>query len=271
MRTIIIAAVAFIICSCTQRSEHLTILHTNDTHSRIEPEKDGTGGALNRAILIEQIRDSVGTESTLLFDCGDFSQGSLYYNIYKGRIEIELMNAIGYDAATIGNHEFDSGLSNLAELIKRAKFPIVCANYDFSGTVCEGLTKPYTIIERKGIHVGVFGVSPDPSGLVLKEYYEGVKFISPIEAANNCVEALKREKCDIIICLSHLGWNIGNEYNDERLAAETAGIDIILGGHSHDLFEQPLRYTNKAGKEVIMQQAGKHCRNIGSISVEILK
>lgn len=259
--------IALILCCSATAQEKITILHTNDTHSCIEPEKNGNAGVVNRALLIEELRDSLGKDNLLLFDCGDFSQGSLYYNTFKGTVEIELMNAMGYDACTIGNHEFDFGLENMARLFSMATFPVVCANYDFTGTVCEGLVKKYAVIERGGIRIGVFGLSPDPVGLVAKEYYEGIEFISPVEAANNAVAALEKEKCDVIVCLSHLGWRIGNEYNDERLASETAGIDIILGGHSHDYFEQPLVYKNRDGKDVVMQQMGKNGRYLGHVTL----
>ena len=263
----ILFIIALILCCSATAQEKITILHTNDTHSCIEPEKNGNAGVVNRALLIEELRDSLGKENVLLFDCGDFSQGSLYYNTFKGAVEIDLMNAMGYDACTIGNHEFDFGLNNLARLVAMAEFPVVCANYDFTGTVCEGLVKEYAVIERGGKRIGVFGLSPDPVGLVAKEYYEGIDFISPVEATNDAVAALKKEKCDVIVCLSHLGWRIGNEYNDERLASETAGIDIILGGHSHDYFEQPLVYKNRDGKDVVMQQMGKNGRYLGHVTL----
>lgn len=263
----ILFIIALILCCSATAQEKITILHTNDTHSCIEPEKNGNAGVVNRALLIEELRDSLGKDNLLLFDCGDFSQGSLYYNTFKGAVEIELMNAMGYDACAIGNHEFDFGLENMARLFSMATFPVVCANYDFTGTVCEGLVKKYAVIERGDKRIGVFGLSPDPVGLVAKEYYEGIDFISPVEAANNAVAALEKEKCDVIVCLSHLGWRIGNEYNDERLASETAGIDIILGGHSHDYFEQPLVYKNRDGKDVIMQQMGKNGRYLGHVTL----
>ena len=259
----ILFTLTILLCCNVKAQECITILHTNDTHSCIEPEKNGNAGVLNRALLIESIADSVGRDNMLLLDCGDFSQGSLYYNCFKGSTEIELMNAMGYDAGTLGNHEFDFGLENLARLLRMAKFDVLCANYDFTGTVCEGLIKQYTIIERGGKKIGIFGISPDPKGLVAQENYEGITFISPIEAANRCVARLKAKGCNAIVCLSHLGWKINNEYNDERLVAETAGIDIILGGHSHDYFEQPLTYKNSEGKDVIMQQMGKNGRYLG--------
>ena len=263
----ILFTLAILLCCGANAQKRITILHTNDTHSCIEPEKNGNAGVLNRALLIESIVDSVGKDNILLFDCGDFSQGSLYYNSFKGSTEIELMNAMSYDAGTIGNHEFDFGLDNLARLIKMAKFDFVCANYDFTGTVCEGLVKPYTIIERGGKRIGVFGLSPDPKGLVSQENYVGVTFTSPVEAAKRCVAELKAKGCDAIVCLSHLGWKIKNEYNDERVAAETAGIDIILGGHSHDYFEEPLIYKNFEGKDVVMQQMDKNGRHLGIVNL----
>lgn len=258
-----IISVALLCFACRPAGSVITVLHTNDTHSCIDAEKNGGAGVLNRALLIEQLADSLGRENILLFDCGDFSQGSLYYNTFKGEMEIEMMNAMGYDACAIGNHELDFGLENMARIFSLANFPVLCANYDFTGTVCESVVKPYVVIEKAGRKIGVFGLSPDPEGLVSKENYEGVKFISPVEAAKVSVEALKSKGCDAIICLSHLGWRIGNEYNDERLAKETAGIDVILGGHSHDYFEKPLAYTNSEGKSVIMQQMGKNGRNLG--------
>ena len=266
MKKILFLLILFL-CSNATAQHGVTILHTNDTHSCIEPEKNGNAGVLNRALLIEHIADSIGKGNILLFDGGDFSQGSLYYNNFKGSTEVELMNAMGYDACTIGNHEFDFGLENMARIFKMAKFEILCANYDFSGTVCEGLVKPYTIFERGGKRIGVFGLSPDPKGLVSQENYAGVTFTSPIEAAKKSVSALKKRGCDAIVCLSHLGWQINNEYNDERLATETAGIDIIIGGHSHDYFEQPATYVNSEGGMVIMQQMGKNGRYLGFINL----
>ena len=260
---------ALTICCSAIAQQQITILHTSDTHSCIEPERDGGAGVFNRALMLETLRDSLGSENVLLLDCGDFSQGSLFYSVFKGKTEIEMMNAMHYDACTIGNHELDFGLENLAQILKMAKFETVCANYDFGDTACKGVVKPWTVIERAGIRIGIFGLSPNPEGLVSKENYAGVKFRQPIEAANEAVAALKAKKCDVIVCLSHLGWQINNEFNDERLAAETAGIDIILGGHSHDCFNTPLGYVNKDGKEVILQHSGKNGRNIGYITLNI--
>ncbi len=270
MKNILLSTIAAIIIlchSCSDTCTEITILHTNDTHSHIEPEKNGSGGLKNRAALIASEREKAGATSTLLLDCGDFSQGSLYYNTFKGAFEIQAMNLLGYDACAIGNHEFDFGLENLALLAKNADFPLLCANLDFSATPCKGLIKPYTIIERGGAKIGLFGLSPKLEGLVLRENYEGVQYLPPLDAAQKCADELRHKGCDIIICLSHLGWNIPGTYSDTQLAAETSGIDIILGGHSHDLFDAPQRLTNKIGKEVVVQQAGKYGRNIGKITV----
>lgn len=268
MRRILLIVALFAACVATaQQHDTLTLLHTNDTHSCIEPERDGGAGVLNRALLLEELRDSLGADNVLLFDCGDFSQGSLYYNTFRGAMEVELMNAMGYDACTIGNHEFDFGLDNMARIFAMAKFTVVCANYDFTGTVCEGLVKPWIVIERGGKRIGVFGLSPDPTGLVIKENYAGVKFLSPVEATQKAVAALEKENCDAIVCLSHLGWKIPNEYNDERLVAETSGIDVLLGGHSHDYFDTPLIYKNSKGKDVVVQQMGKNGRSLGFVTL----
>lgn len=257
-------AILLLAATTMAAQERITILHTNDTHSCIEPEKNGNAGVLNRALLIEAIKDSVGAENVLLFDCGDFSQGSLYYNTFKGSVEIEIMNAMGYNAGAVGNHEFDFGIENLARLAKMAKYPLLCANYDFTGTPCEGLIIPYTIITRKGVKIGVFGLSPNPVGLISKDYYAGIEYLPPIDTANKCAQELREQGCDIVICLSHLGYQMPNEAcDDERLAAATKGIDLILGGHSHTYFKEPTKLINAEGKEVIMQQMNKNGRYLG--------
>lgn len=267
MRKILLATL-LLTATIAVAQERITILHTNDTHSCIEPEKKGNAGVLNRALLIEEIRDSVGAERVLLLDCGDFSQGSLYYNTFKGSVEIEMMNAMGYNAAAVGNHEFDFGMENLARLAKMAQFPLLCANYDFTGTPCEGVIIPKTIIECEGVKIGLFGLSPNPVGLVSKDYYAGIKYLSPIETANKCAQELREQGCDVVICLSHLGYRMPNEKcDDERLAAATKGIDIILGGHSHTYFKEPVKLINAEGKEVIMQQMNKNGRYLGHVTL----
>lgn len=253
----------------------LTILHTNDVHSRIEPvspespdPKDADkGGFIRVAAYIEEVKKK--NPNVLVFDCGDFSQGTPYYNMFKGEVEVKLMNTIGYDAGTIGNHEFDSGLDNMAHLFQMAHFPIVCANYDVKGTVLEGLVKPYIIIEKYGLKIGVLGLGTKLSGMVQASNYEGITFRDPYEAANKAALALKEEGCDLIICLSHLGFmaSAKDPICDVELAKKTRHIDIILGGHSHTFIETPLICKNRDGKDVYITQMGRSGIFVGRLDV----
>ncbi len=279
MKRIYVLFTALCICGAlaAQDVKELWILHTNDTHSRVEPipvtdpnpEYAGKAGFVRRATLIKGMREQ--NKDLLLFDCGDFSQGSPYYNMFKGEVEVKLMNEMGYDAGTIGNHEFDFGLDNMARLFKMANFPIVCANYGVKGTVLEGIVKPYVILEREGVKIGVFGLSPVLEGLVQTKNYEGVVFESPIEAAQRVAKILKeQEKCDLVVCLSHLGWK-GEPYSDETLIANTRNIDIVLGGHSHSYFDKTLFYKNLDGRDIPLQQMGKNAVYVGKMKVEMEK
>lgn len=256
------------------RGRKITILHTNDTHSCIYPLNRhladtllaGRGGFVRRAEMVRQERRK--EPELLLLDSGDFSQGSTYYTLYKGDVEVGLMNLMGYDAATLGNHEFDYGVDNLARLARKAEFPIVCANYDFTGTPLEGLIKPYTIIKRNGVKIGIFGVSPQLDGLVMAQSCKGVKYNDPVKAANDVARLLKeKEKCDLVICLSHLGWNlIGTD--DTEMMPQTRNIDIVLGGHSHSYFTEMKNIKNLDGKDVPNDQNGKHGIFVGKIVVD---
>lgn len=265
----------FTVVAVAQKKQ-LVILHTNDTHSCIMPLNPnladtalaGRGGFLRRMALIEYERAK--TPGLLLIDSGDFSQGSPYYNFYKGEVEVELMNRMGYDVATIGNHEFDFGLENMARIFRMAKFPIVCANYDFTGTSVEGLVKPYTIIKRNGLKIGLFGLSPQPKGLVDTTKFVGVKYLDPVETARRMAALLKMKRCDVIICVSHLGWE-DEELTDQMLVPATRDIDIVLGGHSHT-YMKTLRYVkNVDGKDVPVDQNGKHGIWIGRIVLDLEK
>ena len=168
--------VASIFAGCSSAKE-LTVLHTNDTHSQILPFSKNLadtmiadrGGFIRRINMLKQER--AADPELLLFDSGDFSQGSTYYSMYKGDVETGLMNMMHYDAGTIGNHEFDFGLDNMARLFKKLNFPIVCSNYDFTGTSLEGVVKPYTILHRKGLKIGVFALCTKMDGLVDKKVY----------------------------------------------------------------------------------------------------
>lgn len=257
------------------RVKQLLILHTNDTHSCIMPLKEtladtakaGRGGYIRRVAMINQEREK--NPNLLLFDSGDFSQGSPYYSMFKGDVELGLMNMMHYDAATIGNHEFDFGLENMARLFRMAKFPIVCANYDFTGTCVEGLVKPFVILKRNGMKIGVFGLAPEMKGLVSDKNCIGVKYLDPVKKANEIADFLKnKEKCDLVICLSHLGWSTGDD-DDNKMMKNTRNIDIVLGGHSHTFFKT-LRYVkNLDGVNVPNDQNGKSGIFIGRILVDM--
>ncbi|MCD8305214.1 MAG: metallophosphoesterase [Prevotella sp.] len=257
----------------------LVILHTNDTHSCIYPLSAnladtllaGRGGFLRRLAMIKEMRETY--PDLLLIDSGDFSQGSPYYTLFKGDVEAGLMNRMGYDAGTIGNHEFDCGLDNMARVFRELDYPIVCANYDFSGTPVEGLVKPYITLKRNGLKIGLFGLSPELDGLVATENYQGVTFLDPIAKANEMAAILReKEKCDVVICISHLGWNTDPAYiGDNQVIAASHGIDIFLGGHSHTYLEK-LEYINDAdGRPVAVDQNGKHAIFVGKLIVDFEK
>ena len=256
------------------KGKRLVILHTNDTHSCIFPLNPhladtmlaGRGGFIRRAEMVRRERSK--HPDMLLFDSGDFSQGSPYYTLYKGDVEVGLMNLMRYDAATIGNHEFDFGVENMARLFKKADFPIVCANYDFTGTALEGVVKPYVVLKRGGLRIGVFGLSPQLDGLVMAKTCAGVKYNDPVKAANDVAKLLKeQEKCDIVVCLSHLGWDIIG-IDDTELMRQTRNIDIVLGGHSHSYFNALEYVENLDGREIPNDQNGKHGIYVGKITVD---
>lgn len=265
------------LAAVSSAQKQITILYTNDTHSCIMPLNKhladtmlaGRGGFLRRIEMLKQERKQ--TPDLLLFDSGDFSQGSPYYTLYKGDVEIELMNMMNYDAATIGNHEFDFGIDNMARIFKKAKFPIVCANYDFNGTPLEGIVKPYVIIKRKGIKIGIFGLGTKLDGLVELENCKGVKYYDPVKTAQDITDELRnKKKCDYIICLSHLGWD-ERDMNDQIMIKNTNGIDLLLGGHSHTYFKK-LRYVkNRNDVETPIDQNGKHAIFVGKILLDFKK
>lgn len=263
--------------SATGENEvELRIVHTNDTHScvmPVSPHSSDTaladkGGFVRRAALVRDLRAE--DNSLLLFDSGDFSQGSAYYNLYKGEVEVKLMNEMRYDAATIGNHEFDFGLENMARIFRMAGFPIVCANYHVEDTVLEGLVKPYVILERKGVKIGVFGLGTQLEGMVASENYAGVTYEDPVTAANRVADILKnREHCDLVVCLSHLGWQIDG-IDDSEVIPATRNIDIVLGGHSHTYMERPEVAKNADGEYVYCNQMGKYGRYVGELSLQMI-
>ncbi len=280
MKRFIIAGLlsACMAATVSAQQKELFILQTSDTHSRIEPippqssdQAAGMGGVVRRAAFVKEFRSE--HPDVLLFDCGDISQGTPYYNLFKGEVEIKAMNLMKYDAMTIGNHEFDFGLSNMARLFRMAAFPVVCANYDMTGTVLEGIVKPYVIFERGGLKIGVFGISPKLEGLVQADKCEGVVYKDPVATAQEMADLLKnKEHCDVVVCLSHLGILPGadesGEY-DNNLVAKTCNIDVILGGHTHTNMEHPAVYLNAGGKDVPIMHVGKSGAYVGKLKLTL--
>lgn len=253
-------------------AQDLVILHSNDTHSQIEPqtvgENKGLGGYERRENYIEKVRKEY--PNVLLMDAGDYSQGTPYFTLFKGDVEIELMNALGYDVATIGNHEFDNGTAELARRVKMASFPIVCANYDFTGTALEGIIKPYTVIEKGGLMIGVIGVLTDIMSLVSPKNVKGIKYIEPYNVVNKLASKLKKkEKCDLVILLTHLGFDGGSKHapSDDMVAAQSKDIDIIIGGHSHTYITEKKLAPNKNGKDVVIVTANEKGNYVGKLDL----
>lgn len=245
-------------------AKHLTILHTNDQHSRIEPfdasyaKNPNQGGFARRAALVQKFRQE--NSNLLLLDSGDTFQGTPYFNFFGGELEFKLMSMMGYDASTMGNHDFDNGLEGFLKVKPNAKFPFICSNYDFKNTILEGQTAPFKTFNKNGIKVGVFGVGIQLKGLVGKKNYGETAYLDPIEIAQHYADFLrKNEKCDLVICLSHIGFEYQEDPNkmcDKLLASKTDNIDLILGGHTHTFFPEPKTFTNKSGKTVLVNQVG---------------
>ena len=245
-----------------KKLKKLTILHTNDVHSRLEafpmndPKFAGQGGIQWRMDLLNKIRKE--EDNILLIDSGDMFQGTPYFNVYLGKPEIEAMNLLGYEAGTIGNHDFDAGMEVLAERISEAKFPIINCNYDFSNTPLKNLTIPYKVLDKQGIKVGITGIGIDPTGLIPERWCKGVEYLDPIENAEKIAKFLKEEMhCDIVICISHLGVEYkGTKPSDVMLAKSTKYIDFIFGGHTHTFLYEPIKVTNSANKLTLIMQSG---------------
>ncbi|MFN0050369.1 MAG: bifunctional metallophosphatase/5'-nucleotidase [Cytophagales bacterium] len=254
----------------------LTILHTNDVHSRIEPfpanaaKNAGLGGVARRATLIKQIRAQ--EPNVLLLDAGDAFQGTPYFNFFGGELEFKLMTKLGYDAATLGNHDFDNGIAGFEKYLPEAKFPFLIANYDFKNNSLHKRFSPYQIFEKQGVKIGVFGIGIDFEGLVPEKLHGKTIYIDPIATAKEMVQELQRKKCDLIICLSHLGYKYAEKkVSDIILANEVSGIDLIIGGHTHTFLDQPLVSTNKEGFSSLINQVGFAGINLGRIDYTFSK
>lgn len=251
--------------SCdSENFKKITILHTNDIHSHIEPfskdhsEFPNRGGFERRSTILNSIRSK--NPNTLLLDAGDIFQGTPYFNFYNGELEFKLMSLLKYDAVTIGNHDFDNGITGLNEQMPNASFDFLISNYDFKNTVLDGKTSDYKIYTKSGIKIGVFGLGIELEGLVTKELYRETKYLDPIDIAQDVAKKLKNEeKCDLIICLSHLGYkydNLPNRVCDYNLAKKTKDIDLIIGGHTHTFMNEPIILKNQISKDVLVNQVG---------------
>ena len=258
-----------------KRKKRLVILHTNDTHSTIEPfpskhsKFPNMGGVSKRHTILQKIRSE--EEHVLLLDSGDIFQGTPYFNTFNGELEMKLMSLLQYDAATMGNHDFDIGLEGFLNAKQFAIFPFLCANYDFSETILAGHTKAYQIFHKAGIKIGVFGVGVALKGLVSEDKYGKTRYLDPISTANKIASELKSKSCDLVICLSHLGFEYENKSinSDRKLAAETQNIDIILGGHTHSFFDKPLVLKNSKNKDVLINQVGWGGVYLGRIDIDV--
>jgi len=254
----------------------LVILHTNDTHSQVEPTEKSTlktsdmGGYARRMGMISKIRSE--EKNVLLFDAGDFSQGTPYFNFFNGRVEIDALNKMKYNAATLGNHEFDNGIDTLAVVLKNARFPLISSNYNVDNTALKAFIQPYLILNEFGLKIGVMALNVQPKSLIIESNYKGLIYNDPVMTANEVSDYLKKkQKCDLIICLSHLGSDsTERDVNDFEIAHKTKYIDLIIGGHSHSLLEN-VKTNNAAGRKVTIAQMGKSGLYLGRIDLELEK
>lgn len=254
----------------SSKNKRISILHTNDMHSRIEPfPNDGgrwanQGGMTKLASLVSNVRTK--EENVLLLDAGDVFQGTPYFNFFGGELEFKLMSKMGYNASTLGNHEFDNGLAGFYEQLPHAKFPHICSNYSFSNTLLKGSTLPYKIFRKSGLRIGVFGIGIELQGLVAAKNFEGIKYEDPIGVSQEMVQELRSKKADLIVCLSHLGYSYRSEKIDDlKLAAAVSEINLIIGGHTHTFLDKPTLLKNIEGHQTIVHQVGTSALRLGKV------
>ncbi len=265
----IIFALCAVAASFSLNAQELTILHVNDTHSHIDPQRsgeyEGRGGVIEIAAYIDEVRADEGRKNVLLLHAGDYGQGTSYFTELGGDIEIDVMNAMKFDVSCLGNHEFDNGIEELARRLKNLKNDVVCANYDFTGTAIEGLVKPYTIVRKAGLKIGVIGLLTDVKKVVDKDIASQLTYQEPAPIVNRLAEYLKDEKgCDLVICLSHLGY-----MPDRDLAAQVRNVDVIVGGHSHTLLRKLQEVEDLDGEDVVIVQNWKWGLNVGRLTVDL--
>ena len=264
----ILTAISIVMASMSLNAPDLTILHVNDTHSHIDPQRSGDykgrGGVIEQAAYIDSVRCADGKRNVLLVHAGDFSQGTSYFTELGGNIEIDVLNALRFDVVTLGNHEFDNGIEELSRRLKNLEAEVVCANYDFEGTALDGLVKPYTIIRRGGKKIGIIGLLTDIMEVVDADIARMLTYQEPSQVVNRLSGYLKEEKdCDMVICLSHLGYG-----EDKELAASIRNVDIIVGGHSHTLLDDKQTVNDLDGEEVIIVQNWKWGLNVGHLTID---
>ena len=268
----LLSALVILSCSVPADARKLVILHTNDTHSQIEVVRSGKGigkgGVHQRAEFFAKIKAE--NENVLILDAGDYNQGTPYFTVFKGDLEVQVMNELGYEVVTLGNHEFDNGLDELARRLKNAKYTTVCANYDFTDTPLKDIIKPYVVIERGGLKIGIFGITTDLKTLVAKQNIKGMVYEDAYEVTDATALKLRNELgCDLVIALTHIGYSgYPNQLSDINLAQKTENVDIIIGGHSHTFLKSEKIYKNRAGKDVVIVQAGAQGEYVGCLEIE---
>lgn len=258
----------FLMAGIAAGAQDLTILHLNDTHSHIDPQRSGEykgrGGVIEQAAYIDSVRCTDGKRNVLLLHAGDFGQGTSYFTELGGNIEIDVMNAMKFDVVCLGNHEFDNGIPELSRRLRNLNATVVCSNYDFTGTELEGLVQPYTVVKRAGKKIGIIGLLTDIMSVVDRDIADDLTYQEPAGIVNELAGFLKEKKgCDMVICLSHLGYS-----EDKELAAATRNVDVIVGGHSHTLLHKKQIVSDLDGKDVVIVQNWKWGLNVGQLKVD---
>ncbi len=268
MKRIILVPILLLIAASGISAQELTIIHTNDTHSHIDPvrsgDEKGLGGVIERAAYVDSVRMADGKRNTLLLDAGDFSQGTSYFSILHGDLEVDLINAMGYDAVCLGNHEFDNGFDELARRLRNLRCPAVCANYTFTSKALSSVVHPYVIVRRGGLKIGIIGLLTDLSRMVEKKIADQTRYLDPVEVTNSYADYLKNTKhCDLVICLSHLGYD-----EDMDLVSKTRNVDLVIGGHSHTFLEEETLCKDLDGRTVPVVTDGCWGLYAGNVKVK---
>ena len=274
MKRMLIIALAALFAATGLQAQDLVILRTNDTHSQIEPirvgRNKGLGGVERRLQYIDSIRAKYGKRKVLLLDAGDFNQGTPYYTVAHGDLEVELVNMMGYDVMTLGNHEFDNGQADLARRLRKCRQKVVTCNYDFTGTPLEGRVKPYVIVRRGGMKIGIIGTTSYLEGVVLKSHLDGIVRLNAIEEVNKWADYLKnRRHCDLVILLSHFGFDGGSydKPSDVLMVQNSRNLDLVIGGHSHTFLNEPRVVEDLDGRRIPIVQTGSQGTVVGRFDI----